>query len=279
MTTNRFSERDTERFYDAEDALYRLFWDAEGSLHWGLFDETTGDDFLKACVNLNRMMALEARIDSRSHVLDLGCGNGNTSIWLAQEWGCQVTGIDLSGVRIDNARTDLSGRSESIQERVRFEKCSATDLPFEDGSFSHVWSQAAIYHVPDKDSTLKEAHRTLKPGGLMVFDDLIKPKPNIGADARKYVYDRLLFDTDYSFQGYQEALKKTGFQVEDARDLSSHLRRSYEHLHMMATEKQDLNPEALVPLAAAYTRMVAAIEAEDLGWGFYIARKAVRTPE
>ena len=279
MTTNRFSENDTERFYDAEDALYRSFWDSEGSLHWGLFDETTGDDFLKACVNLNRMMAQEARIETGSHILDLGCGNGNTSIWLAQQWGCQVTGIDLSGVRIDNARADLSGRPESIRERVRFEKCSATDLPFEDGSFSHVWSQATIYHVPDKDTTLKEAYRTMKPGGLMVFDDLIKPKPDISADARKYVYDRLLFDTDYSFQGYQEALEKTGFQVEDARDLSSHLRRSYQHLHMMASEQKDLNPEALVPLAAAYTQMVAAIEAKDLGWAFYVARKAIRTPE
>ena len=279
MTTNRFSESDTERFYDAEDALYRSFWDSEGSLHWGLFDETTGDDFLKACVNLNRMMAQEASIETGSHILDLGCGNGNTSIWLAQQWGCQVTGIDLSGVRIDNARADLSGRPESIRERVRFEKCSATDLPFEDGSFSHVWSQATIYHVPDKATTLKEAYRTLKPGGLMVFDDLIKPKPGISADARKYVYDRLLFDTDYSFQGYQEALEKTGFQVEDARDLSSHLRRSYQHLHMMASEKKDLNPEALVPLAAAYTQMVAAIEAEDLGWGFYVARKAMLAPE
>ncbi len=273
MSTNRFSERDTERFYDAEDALYRSFWDMEGSLHWGLFDETTGDDFLKACVNLNRMMALEARIDDGSHVLDLGCGNGNSSIWLSQEWGCRVTGIDLSGVRINNARADLSARPESIRERVRFEKCSATDLPFEDGSFSHVWSQAAIYHVPDKKTTLEEAYRVLKPGGLMVFDDLIKPKPDISADARKYVYDRLLFDTDYSFQGYQEALEKTGFQVEAARDLSSHLRRSYQHLRMMASQKKDLNPEALEPLAAAYTQMVAAIEADDLGWAFYVGRK------
>ena len=273
MSTNRFSERDTERFYDAEDALYRSFWDMEGSLHWGLFDETTGDDFLKACVNLNRMMALEARIDDGSHVLDLGCGNGNSSIWLSQEWGCRVTGIDLSGVRINNARADLSARPESIRERVRFEKCSATDLPFEDGFFSHVWSQAAIYHVPDKKTTLEEAYRVLKPGGLMVFDDLIKPKPDISADAQRYVYDRLLFDTDYSFQGYQEALEKTGFQVEAARDLSSHLRRSYQHLRMMASQKKDLNPEALEPLAAAYTQMAAAIEADDLGWAFYVGRK------
>ena len=73
---NQFTEHDTETFYDAEDALYRSFWDSEGSLHWGWFDDTTGDDFLKACANLNRIMADKASISSQSRVLDLGCGNG-----------------------------------------------------------------------------------------------------------------------------------------------------------------------------------------------------------
>ena len=34
---SRFSKRDTEEYCDAEYALYRSFWDAEGSLHWGVF--------------------------------------------------------------------------------------------------------------------------------------------------------------------------------------------------------------------------------------------------
>jgi SAM-dependent methyltransferase len=82
---SQFTEHDTETFYDAEDALYRSFWDSEGSLHWGWFDDTTGDDFLKACANLNRIMAEKAGISSQSRVLDLGCGNGNTVAWL-QTW-------------------------------------------------------------------------------------------------------------------------------------------------------------------------------------------------
>ena len=59
---SRFSESDTEQFYDAEDALYRSFWDKAGSLHWGIFDESTGDDFLKACTNLGSIMAGMASI-------------------------------------------------------------------------------------------------------------------------------------------------------------------------------------------------------------------------
>lgn len=35
---SRFSKRETAEYYDAEDALYRSVWDAEGSLLWGVFD-------------------------------------------------------------------------------------------------------------------------------------------------------------------------------------------------------------------------------------------------
>ena len=65
----RFSERDTEQYYDAEDSIYRTIWDRNGSVHWGLFDESTGEDFLKASANLNRFMAGKARIDQSSNCL------------------------------------------------------------------------------------------------------------------------------------------------------------------------------------------------------------------
>ena len=90
---------------------------------------------------------------------------------------------------------------------MAFEKASATELPFDEGTFSHLWSQAVIYHVPDKESALAEAYRVLEAGGIMVFDDLIKPQPNISAAAKEFVYDRLLFDPPYNFESYQEALK------------------------------------------------------------------------
>ena len=41
---HRFSEQETEEYYDAEDVIYRSVWDAEGTVHWGVFDgEPTGD--------------------------------------------------------------------------------------------------------------------------------------------------------------------------------------------------------------------------------------------
>ena len=44
--SSRFTEQETESYYDAEDEIYRAVWDEEGSVHWGVFDDSTADDFL-----------------------------------------------------------------------------------------------------------------------------------------------------------------------------------------------------------------------------------------
>lgn len=278
---SRFSEQETEQYYDAEDALYRSFWDAEGSLHWGIFGalEQSGSaadvrsEFLAACSRLNEVMLENAGIDENARVLDLGCGNGNTATWLCRATGARVTGIDLSGVRIANAIEALS-RTPDLAPRLDFHKASATDLPFEEGTFSHVWSQATIYHIPDKAKTLQEAYRVLEPGGFMVFDDLTKPKPDISDEARTFVYDRLLFDTDYSFYSYMDALRETGFKVLEARDLSSHLARSYTCLSRMAAAGADPDrQERFAALSDAYLKMVNAVHNEELGWAQFLCVK------
>jgi len=271
--TSRFTEHDTEQFYDAEDALYRSFWDKAGSLHWGIFDNSTGDDFLKACANLGDIMVGMASITPDSRILDLGCGNGNTAIWLSNTTGCEVVGIDLSGVRVENARLDLAGQPAETRDRVRFEKASATALPFEDAYFSHVWSQATIYHVHDKRAALSEAYRVLGDGGVFVFDDLIKPKAEVSEQSRKYVYARLLFDTEFSFGSYQAALGDTGFKVLDARDVSPHLQTSYQHLAAITADKSQQDADRYKPLSFAYQQMVRAVEEGELGWGLYLCRK------
>ena len=270
---SQFTEQDTESFYDAEDAIYRSFWDDQGSLHWGFFDSGTGLDFLKACARLNEVMVDKAGINGEAKVLDLGCGNGTTAIWLSRSRGCRVTGIDLSGTRVGNARQALHGEPAELRARLGFEKASATDLPFPDGSFTHVWSQATIYHVHEKEQALREACRVLEKGGLLVLDDLTKPRPDISEDARTFVYDRLLFDTDFSFDTYQKALDEAGFQILEAIDLSTHLKASYDCLVQITRNKGDEHDGKYRELSHAYEQMVRAVEKGDLGWGLYLCQK------
>ncbi len=280
VTGHRFSEQETERYYDAEDVIYRSVWDADGSVHWGVFDgepahdSAIRDEFRAAGVRLNELMVEYAGINSGSRVLDVGCGNGTNVVWIARNTGARATGIDLSGVRIANAVAFLE-QSPEIADNLAFEKASATDLPFEEGAFTHVWSQATIYHVPDKVKVLEEAYRVLEPGGQFIFDDLIKPTPDISESARRFVYDRLLFDTDFSFYSYMDALREIGFKVLQARDLSSHLARSYTYLSNLASiaEGPEGYQERFDYLADAYMKTVDAINNDELGWAQYLCVK------
>ena len=107
----------------------------------------------------------------------------------------------------------------------------------------------------------------------MVFDDLIKPQPNISAAAKEFVYDRLLFDTPYSFESYQDAPKAQGFKILEAHDLSSHLKNSYLRLAERAPTGDAENAEHYAWLSNAYQETAKAVANGGLGWGLFICQK------
>ena len=113
----------------------------------------------------------------------------------------------------------------------------------------------------------------LSDNGIFVFDDLIRPKQDISETAQKFVYDRLLFETDYSFQTYQVALQSAGFRVLEAHDLSHHLKKSYQCLSMMAQQKSANEDDKFQTLSDAYDQMVKAVDNSELGWAMYVCQK------
>jgi ubiquinone/menaquinone biosynthesis C-methylase UbiE len=136
-----------------------------------------------------------------------------------------------------------------------------------------VWSQATIYHVHEKEKALSESYRVLSNDGVLIFDDLIKPRSDISEATKTYVYDRLLFDTDFSFDSYQVALRNAGFSVLDAIDLSPHLKTSYQCLAGFTRAKGDEQHGKYMDLTFAYEQMEQALDKGELGWGLYLCRK------
>ena len=98
----KFSEQDTEKYYDEEDEVYLSFWDSSGILHWGLFHYD--EDIVSASNNLTNYMIKKAKISESSNILNVGCGNGGVDVQIVKKIGCKITGIDLSSVRIENAK-------------------------------------------------------------------------------------------------------------------------------------------------------------------------------
>jgi SAM-dependent methyltransferase len=116
-------------------------------------------------------LARAASVDSRKRLLDIGSGVGGTSRCLAREFGCRVTGIDLTD-EYCRAAAMLSDRI-GLAELVDYRQGDATDLPFPDASFDIVWTEHVAMNIPDKPKLYGEMYRVLKPGGTLAIYDIL----------------------------------------------------------------------------------------------------------
>ena len=105
---------------------------------------------------------LAEAVDLRSgqRVLDVACGNGNSSLAAARRF-CNVTGIDYVHVLLEEGRK----RADAEGLAVDFMEGDAENLPFEDGSFDVVLSTLGVMFAPDQEQAASELLRVVKPGG------------------------------------------------------------------------------------------------------------------
>ncbi len=95
-------------------------------------------------------------------VLDLGCGTGRHTAWLAAA-GARVTGVDFSHEMLERARRKVTDTDVHVIVHDLHEP-----LPLEDTSFDAVVSGLVLEHIRDPRAFFKEAHRVLKPGARAV---------------------------------------------------------------------------------------------------------------
>ncbi|UCD95812.1 MAG: class I SAM-dependent methyltransferase [Candidatus Bathyarchaeota archaeon] len=115
--------------------------------------------------NATRELLGSCHIDKSTRVLDIGCGKGTTSILPAQEYGCDVVGLDLSEELLRQATTLV--RRKGLQHKVSFRAGDALNLPFADGEFDRTIGQAVLILVGDKKKAVSEALRVTRPGGYV----------------------------------------------------------------------------------------------------------------
>lgn len=128
--------------------------------------------------------------------MDVGCGIGGTSRYLANKHGCNVTGITISGKQVAIARRETKSQGKAYEQdvatrddgpghsqgKVQYLELDAEKMgdffttPPNSTTFDCVWISEAMSHLPDKQLFFDNAYKLLKPQGKLVVADWFKTK-------------------------------------------------------------------------------------------------------
>lgn len=147
-------------------------------------------------------------IESRYHILDVGCGGGRTIEKLAAMAGAGVIyGIDYAEGSIAVARKHNASLIEA--GRVVIQKAPVSQLPFPDNTFDLVTAIETQYYWPDLKGDMREILRVLKPAGRLV---VIAEMYQGGKHERlKWPVMWLLGSSHLSVSDHRELFSSTGY--------------------------------------------------------------------
>jgi ubiquinone/menaquinone biosynthesis C-methylase UbiE len=140
-----------------------------------------GDSFHPGGAALTEHLGALLTLTSDCHVIDAASGRGTSALHLAQQFGCRVTGFDLSQRNVERATAEASRLGFAAQ--VRFERADAERLPLPDQSVDAVICECAFCTFPDKRAAARQFARVLRHGGRVGLSDITRA-PGQGDELR-----------------------------------------------------------------------------------------------
>lgn len=159
--------------------------------------------YVSACRGLARLLCDFSGVSASSRVLDVGCGCGDSSFFLLEEYDCAaIEAINIAKTQIQWAKRRAEKRKrqqkgkhaygESRIDRIRFQVASATEIHAElftspdspaagvSPGFSHILALDCAYHFDSREEFFRRSFELVAPGGTIALMDII---PILPADA------------------------------------------------------------------------------------------------
>ena len=171
-------------------------------------------------------MAIDCNINKNSKVLDIGSGKGVTAIFLAEEFGCEVIGVDLSKAMIDFAVKSV--QQKGLSDKITFLNLDAHILPFNAQTFDVVFAECSTT-LMDKEKAFSEFIRVTKPGGYIGDIEMCwTQKPDkIIEDKAFDIWDGFTTKTIDEWQEFYQKMGLTDIKIDDFSDKLENMEKLY----------------------------------------------------
>jgi len=258
--------------YDFVSPYYQSFWGDH--IHHGYW--IRGDESKElAQLQLMEHVAELANVQTGSTILDIGCGFGGCSLYLAKAFQARATGITISPVQVEMARK--AAAAAQLDARFLLMDAEAMDFP---QPFDLLWSVESISHYHDHRSFFASAARCLKPGGVFALTDWFKKEDLSPAQTRKFIepIERGMYVELETMNDYQSHLLASGLEIVHREDLSRQCAKSWD-LGLAVIRKKSFWALAakmgkdFVTNLKSFHAMRAGYASGNFVYGLFVARK------
>ena len=215
-------------------------------------------------------------LEADTKVIDLGASFGETARFLASNFNCHVTCVNVS--KTQNKMNSDMNAEVGLLDQISVIYGSFEDVPLPAESYDVAWSQDAILHSTNRETVLDEVQRLLKPEGEFIFTDLMQSE-NCPPDVLQPILERIHLDTLGSVSFYKSNLKKRGFveigRLERLDDMQTHYTRVGEELREYYDEICKLSGQDFVEnMIHGLDHWVKSADEGFLAWGIMHFQKS-----
>ncbi|XP_046849379.1 phosphomethylethanolamine N-methyltransferase-like [Xenia sp. Carnegie-2017] len=242
------------------------------------YEKIFGEDFVSTGgIETTKEFVSRLNLKENQRVLDIGCGIGGSAFYMAEKFGANVVGIDLS-TNMVNIALERAAKKANIKDKVTLLVMDALKASFEANSFDVVYSRDTILHIEQKEELFGLCHKWLKPGGQLLISDYCCGTNIENEEFISYVKQRNYFLLDPS--SYGKLLEKVGFADVDAQD------RTEQFINVLTKEKERTvtNKDELLKifthedynaLISGWTKKLKRCSIGYQKWGLFYAKKGV----
>jgi tocopherol O-methyltransferase len=261
--------------YDSLSLSYRGLWGEH--IHHGYFEDHETPEV--AQVKLVERLAARAGIQRAARVLDVGCGLGGSSLWLARNLGCSVLGLNVSPVQV--AIATEKARNEGLEECAGFRVFDARYLNTLAESFDVVWVIECSEHLPEKERFISDCVRVLRRGGTLALCAWLKTDPPVPPEGDTLVAEvcsSMLCPHLASMDDYRNWMNESGFDRVSAEDITPRVKETWAHCEAILSRPYikallEVADERTRSFAGAFRDIRRAFDEGAMKYGMFTATK------